>query len=383
MNATSLPDNTQGTARTTILLVDDDPGILEGVADLLTLSDFDVLTAQDGHSALGVMNTSTPDLIVSDIMMPDMDGYDFYEAVRSNPNWTTIPFIFLTARGQRTDISRGNRLGADHYIVKPFEPEDLLSAITGRLKRVRDIEMVVRSDVEQMKQQLITIFSHELRTPLTYIYGYVNLLQDNGALDDREMASQMIDGIRKGAERLVNLVEDLMLLVRVDSGVVGMEIQLRSGSHSLTDIVQDAVSKCSVLTRESRVQIHVDIPEELHVLCMRDYVMDSVRRLVENGIKFAKRTGGDVWVRAQQTCDMVRVEVEDNGIGIEAAQLAHIFERFRQIDRPMMEQQGVGLGLTICQALVHLHMGEMSVTSQPGVGSTFAFTLPLAEEVEQ
>src|SRR5262245_12632287 len=119
----------------TVLVVDDDQVILETVEDILRLSGYNTLAASNGVKALERLYASSPDLIVSDISMPDMDGYQFYEAVRANPAWTLIPFIFLSARGQRTDIRRGTRLGADAYLVKPFEPEDLLGAVEARLAR--------------------------------------------------------------------------------------------------------------------------------------------------------------------------------------------------------------------------------------------------------
>ena len=115
-----------------ILLVDDNPAILEGVADLLELQGYQVLTASSGNQAVTQMQSKKPDLVISDIMMPGMDGYEFYKVVRSNPEWVPIPFIFLTARGQQRDIRRGNSLGADAYLTKPFEPDDLISARSAR-----------------------------------------------------------------------------------------------------------------------------------------------------------------------------------------------------------------------------------------------------------
>src|SRR5690606_31102519 len=176
------------TSRSHILLVDDDRAILEGVADLLSLHGYDVMTAASAKSALKVMQQQVPDLVISDIMMPGMDGYAFYEAVRDNPAWTPIPFIFLAARGQPTDVRRGQSLGADAYVTKPFDPEDLLIAVKARLRRARDIQAAAMSDVEKMKKRLITAFSHELRTPLTIIYGYVNMLRDeHGDLPEAEV----------------------------------------------------------------------------------------------------------------------------------------------------------------------------------------------------
>src|SRR5687767_11908185 len=209
-----------------ILLVDDDPGILESVSDLLRLTGYKVITALNGALALPLMEQYQPDIIISDIMMPVMNGYELFEAVRSNPVWTAIPFIFLTAQGQRKDVAFGQRLGADAYVTKPFEPVDLLLAIENRLMRVRQLTSITEADLARMKQEIITLFSHELRTPLTYIVGYVTLLEDHRS-SDPESIDDMVDGVKRGADRLVSLVEDLMLMVRIDGGVVAAEILQR------------------------------------------------------------------------------------------------------------------------------------------------------------
>ncbi len=360
-----------------ILLVDDDPAILEGVADLLELHGYEVSTAINGREALAVMQRRVPDLVISDIMMPDMDGYEFFNAVRSNPAWTPIPFVFLTARGQPTDIRRGSNLGADAYLTKPFEPEDLLVTVRGRLKRVRDIQAVAQADIDRMKQQLITIFSHELRTPLTYIYGYVNLLQEQHANLDRTTLETMLDGIQRGADRLVRLVEDLMLVVRIDSGVVGMEIMLRRVPVQLDTLIAEIVLKCQPMADEHHVTISVSLPEGLAVFGMPLYLEDALARIVDNAIKFCKQEGGRVTISAEAIDREVVISVRDDGIGIEPTQHQAIFERFLQLNRDSLEQQGIGLGLTIARDIVRLHGGDISVESEVGVGSVFFIHLPL------
>ena len=139
----------------TVLVVDDDPTILDSVSDLLRISGYRILSATNGIEGLHIMQSNTPDLIIADIMMPEMDGYQFYEAVRENSAWTPIPFIFLTARGEQKDIRRGYMLGADQYLTKPFEAEDLLVAVEKRLERIRAIQAVTKDEVEQVKQQLL------------------------------------------------------------------------------------------------------------------------------------------------------------------------------------------------------------------------------------
>jgi two-component system sensor histidine kinase/response regulator len=361
----------------TILLVDDDPAILEGVVDLLQLYGYNLLTASDGKLALEVMQDYTPDLVISDIMMPEMDGYEFYEAVRSRPEWVPIPFIFLTARGQQVDIRRGQSLGADAYLVKPFEPEDLLIAIDARLKRARAIQAVTQADVDQMKQQLITIFSHELRTPLTYIYGYVNLLQDGRNELDSATVDEMLEGVRLGAERLVKLVEDLMLMVRIDSGVVRIEIEQRSEPLELGGVVATVVNKYQHLAAKNKVVIKTDIPPGLVISGVRIYVGEALMRLVENAIKFANPGEGEVVITGAVQDETVVIAVADNGIGINPASQKDIFERFVQLNRDLLEQQGIGLGLPIARSLMELHGGEIILKSQVGKGSVFTLLFPM------
>ncbi len=371
------PDSIPITPQATILLVDDDPSILEGVADLLSLYGYRVVTATDGYTGLEAMSHTLPDLVISDITMPNMDGYAFFEAVRSNGAWTTIPFIFLTARGQQNDIRRGHSLGADAYLVKPFEPEDLLIAVQGRLSRVRDIQLAAQSETERMKQQLITTFSHELRTPLTYIYGYINLLLDQLETLDPETLREMLVGVFQGAERLVHLVEDLMLLVRIDSGVVEMEVALRQSTERIAVIVDEVLHAYHAAAEARQVQINVSVSEEVGEYCASTYLQDVLSRLVDNAVKFCRQGEGRVVIEGARNDGHLVIAVHDNGIGIAPAHQGLIFERFQQLDRDVLEQQGIGLGLTLARALVQLQGGEIAVESAPGRGSVFTVILPL------
>ncbi len=377
MSLPTYPDNGQELSGVVILLVDDDPAILEGVADLLELHGFEVMTARDGRAALSAMQHKVPDLVISDIMMPDMDGYAFFEAVRSNSAWTAIPFIFLTARGQQIDVRRGQILGADAYLIKPFEPEDLLVTVEGRLKRVRDIHSAAQADIDRLKSQLITVFSHELRTPLTYVYGYINLLREQFDMLDRESIMEMLDGIYRGAERLVHLVEDLMLMVRIDSGVVEMEIALGQSMGRVGTIVEKVLGDFQPAAEARNVQIEVDVPDEVAACCASLYLEDALSRLVDNAIKFCRQDHGCVVIRGAEQDGQIMLSVQDNGIGITPAFRELIFERFEQLDRDVLEQQGIGLGLTLARRLVRLHGGDILVESEPGQGSTFTIVLPL------
>ena len=363
----------------TILIVDDDPVILTNIADVVRIAGYNLLIAKNGLEALQVMQQHTPDLIVADIMMPAMDGYQFYQAVRENLAWTPIPFIFLSAKGEQKDIRRGYSLGADHYLTKPFEPEDLLLAIEVRLQRVADIQAAAHNDVERTKRQLLTTFGHELRTPLTYIYGYLGLLQQEAGHLDEDEAEEMLSAVHRGVNRLGKLVEDLLLMVCIDSGVVKAELDRYSQPVNLNMEIPEAARELGVEASKRNIVISITLPDNLIVLGRPAYLRDVFRRLIDNAIKFSKPDGGHIWIETELQAEYGIVKVRDAGIGISSEHQKHLFGQFQQFNRDIMEQQGVGLGLAIAGKLTHLHGGDIQVASQPDQGSTFGVRLPLCK----
>src|SRR4029453_13978974 len=151
-----------------VLVVEDDIHLLEGIRDILELDGYTVLTAENGTHGLDVLQgqSSPPDLIVSDIMMPKMDGIQFLKEVRKESRWLDIPFIFLTAKGEKSDYQKGMRLGVDDYVVKPYVPGDLLIKIESRLERLRTVRTAHSEVMAGLKRQILTILNHEFRTPL-------------------------------------------------------------------------------------------------------------------------------------------------------------------------------------------------------------------------
>lgn len=365
----------------TILVVDDDETILSSMVDILRLKGYRLLMAANGVQAMNVLQHHIPDLILSDIAMPEMDGYQFFEAVRENPAWVTIPFIFLTARGQQKDIRLGYGLGVDHYITKPFEPDDVLVAVENRLQRTAAIQAATRDEVEHTKQQLMTAFGHELRTPLTYIYGYVSLLQEGHDDMSDEVLDKVLGDAQLGVERLIRLIEDLMLLVNIDSGLTALEIRKYRKEVGIAQSIGNAMRKLRTKAERWNLSFVLPTDEDLVINGMPDYVESIFERLIDNAIKFSK-PGGRITVMAEIQDGFGVISVHDDGIGIAPDQQKHLFTRFRQIDRQKREQQGVGIGLAIVEGLTQLHGGRIDVVSQPDEGSTFTVWLPIAQEAE-
>lgn len=362
--------------QTTVLVVDDEQTILENLVDLLEVSGYRVLCATNGAEALELMASQAPDAIISDIMMHEMNGYDFYWAVRGNPAWTLIPFIFLTARGQVSDIRYATGLGADHYIVKPFEPTDLLVALESRLKRMRDARRAAEAGVEQMKQRFLTLFSHELRTPLSTVYGYASMLREEHTHLSEDEIDEMLAGMHRGAVRLARLVEDLMLMVRIESGAAAFEVERLRARTDMVPLIFEVVRDFSVKAEARHVRLQIQAPRELMGVFVPAYAKDALARLVDNAIKFSKPEGGTVELIASSHNGKIAIAVQDHGIGVHPARFDQLFQQFEQIDRQTMEQQGMGLGLTIAQSLARLQGGEIAVQSQPDAGSTFTLLLP-------
>ncbi|MBC7228333.1 MAG: hybrid sensor histidine kinase/response regulator [Thermoflexales bacterium] len=362
-----------------ILVVEDHEPLLYAIRKVLERAGYSVLTATDGQKGLEVMERVRPDLIVADIMMPNMDGYEFYQAVRARPDGLTIPFIFLTARTAREDILRGKGLGAEDYLTKPFDPEELLVVVRSRLKRAEEVQQAAASEFDRLKQQIVTILSHELRTPLTYITGYTEMaLEDLPSLSPSAL-QQFLEGIQRGSERLNRLVQDLLTVIRLDTGQAETEFRLLVRPHGdFAEVVRRTVSRYEPLAAQNDIRLEVRGPSELPpVPLCEPFFSDALGRLVENAIKFSRGKGKRVLVETSLAGEWVEVSVTDNGVGIRPEEIPHLFERFRQIDRERMEQQGVGLGLAIARELIRLHGGEITVESMYGVGSRFTIRLPL------
>jgi signal transduction histidine kinase len=363
-----------------ILVVEDHGPLLEAIRHVLELENYTVLTAANGLEALETMKRVCPDMIIADIMMPRMDGYDLYEAIRARPEWVPIPFIFLTARSEKEDMLKGKSLGVEDYIIKPFDPQELLVAVQARLGRAQAIREASEASFEHLKQQIINTLSHELRTPLTYIQGYTAL-----ALETPPSAEDLEDfllSIKRGADRLTRLVEDMLLLVRLDTGQAEEEFAVLSQTQSdLGEVIERTVRQHKEQSTEQGVTLEVELADELPVVRLSEpFFVDALSRLLNNAIRFSRREEKWIKVTAKVKEAWTEITVQDNGIGIAADQIPHLFERFRQIDREEMEQQGAGLGLAIAQQLIELHGGEIQVKSEIGKGATFTIRLPIAEE---
>jgi len=364
-----------------ILLIEDDQALLEGMHDFLELSGYHVTTAENGLVALDVLDAddSLPDLIVSDIMMPDMDGYQLLEAVRANQEWMRIPFIFLTAKTTRPDIRWGKQLGADDYLTKPFDVEDLLVAIESRLRRQTEMDQLNKNRLVEMQKNILNALHHEFRTPLHFVIAYSDLIiSGDEELDPQELRSYLLE-IHKGGERLMRLVEDVLLLVEMQTDEAAKLYQLRKTDiHNLSDYVTNVIADFQVRAEEAGISLSYHASPDLPPIeGDGTFLSIAMRHLVDNAIKFTKNHGSRVEISLTRDDGHVAITVTDDGIGVSPKEHERLFDMFYQSNRDKLEQQGTGVGLAIVKHIADLHGGRVDLDSEPGKGASFTLYLPV------
>ena len=363
-----------------ILVVEDDVSLLHGIRSILQLDEYEVLIAENGIEALRIMYEQTvpPDLIISDIMMPQMDGNQLLEEVRKEAKWIEIPFIFLTAKSGRGDVQQGVAMGADDYITKPYDPEYLRVTVRSKLKRKEHLGRIHADNVEQIKRNILTILNHEFRTPLTFVVAYADMLNISTDLNSLENGTEMLNflkGISSGAERLRQLIENFITLVEMETGEAEHTLQLRKSiikdpatflKTVCDDVLDDTNERCTITVDDNTPPFYAD----------DTYLARALRHLIENAAKFSEKdTPINIHVRYEE--NTVVISVRDEGRGIPEDEHDKIWEMFYQVKRDIYEDQGAGSGLAIVKGIVALHGGNVGVESAIGEGSTFTIRLPI------
>ncbi len=365
-----------------ILLVEDDAALREGMSDTLESEGYETVQAGNGLEGLEALKRIFPDLIISDIMMPEMDGYTFHTEVANDPKTATVPFIFLTAKSDQSDVLKGLRVGVDAYLTKPFDLEQLLAHVQNKLHRFAVVRKQAMERLEELQHQIVNMFSHELRTPLTYITGYTDLLGSSSISPDE--LKLFLRGLRAGTDRLNRMVENILTLVHLGTQVYDQEYaEYAVAGANVGRFVLDSVNTYRDDAAGKGLGIEVDVEESLPpVRHLETLLPRALNCLLDNAVKFSRTAGCKITVRAYAFEGRVIVDVIDEGIGIAPEDQERIFEPFVQIDRAKYEQAGVGIGLTIARGLARVHQGDVIVESQHGVGSKFSLWLPAAEAVE-
>ena len=390
----SLPNvsATDGQPRARILVADDNTDMREYLRRLLATK-YDVAAVGDGESALAAMQGKRFDLVLSDVMMPKLDGFGLLRALRADEKTRTIPVILLSARAGEESRVEGLGAGADDYLIKPFSARELMARVEAHLnlQRVRReseeavLQLMAREQkarasaeiANRVKDDFLAMLSHELRTPLNAIFGWTHLLK-LGKLSDIERA-RGIDIIQRNAEAQRAIIDELLDISRIVTG----KLQLDPKPVELVGVIEAAIDAVRPAAEAKHIEIVTTLdPNAMLVMGDAVRLQQVVWNLLSNAVKFTPPEGR-VEVEVKVVGPQLEVVIRDTGEGIEPEFLPYIFERFRQADTSAKRMHGgLGLGLSIVNSLVAMHSGSIRAESEgKGKGTTFIVTLPLITEL--
>ena len=303
----------------TILIIDDEPALLLGLTAIIRRHGYNVITAADGNEGLRKAREAMPDLILSDVMMPPPNGFELRRLMSLDTILSPIPFIFLTARSNVEDRVSGIREGADDYITKPFETEELIARIEAVLRRVKteqargreQMKAIARQDMDKLRNETLQNFHHELRTPLTNILMPLELAANN-RFSTPEEQSKFISIALNNADRLESLVTDLIMLSNVDHGNLNTIRQtIDMDVHILAPI-----RKRLERYKQKELELFTEISEQGKITAPRREFIHAVTHLMDNAIKFSPEKGQIKLDVRPGSNGGVEIEIQDNGPGI-------------------------------------------------------------------
>ncbi|OQY26817.1 MAG: hypothetical protein B6244_12580 [Candidatus Cloacimonetes bacterium 4572_55] len=356
---------------TKILVIEDEIQLRKPIKHILESQSYIVLEAENGRAGIEMARKHLPDLIICDILMPEINGYEVLETLRNDPETENMPFIFLTAKTDPTEIRKGMGLGADDYLTKPFQIKDLLDAVQARLRR----RAISQKPMEELRFHLCNMLPHEFRTPLTAILGYAKFLTDEKMHLERNIIQQFAGGIYENSVRLKRIVENYLLysqfrLYEHDSGNLTDQNEIRPWTErnivNISRLIRDAaIDLASDYGRSS--DLIMDMPNVNHSLSIKSFVR-IIEEVLDNCFKFSE-IGTPVRLQILIHGERLILQITDQGHGMSEAQTDRINSR-NSSDGREYEQQGVGLGLAIVQLLCRLTQSQFLVESKPKKGTT-------------
>jgi two-component system sensor histidine kinase/response regulator len=355
--------------RPVVLVVDDEPKNVQLLTDLLESRNYSVCTATDGEQGLAVARERLPDVVLLDVMMPRLNGFEVCRRLKTEQRTAMIPVLLVTSLDARQDRIAGIDAGANDFLTKPIDSADLIlrvrnAAATRQLHQQVATQLRQLQDLEKARDTLTHMIVHDLRSPLTGLRAYLDLLKmaADGSADVLEYASEA----QVIALRLTEMISQVLDVSRMESGQMPLALK----ETNLTALLPQAVA--SLGPPPSEITVAYELPSSpVSISCDPDLVSRVVVNLVGNAFKFTPKKGR-VCVGLADEPDRVRITVEDNGPGIPPEFRTKVFEKFGQA--PLGQASGTrssGIGLTFCKLAVEAHGGRIGLESPPGSGARF------------
>jgi signal transduction histidine kinase len=371
-----------------ILAVDDIPDNLFLLKTVLEDEGYLIYTAQDGQTALSMIEQEPPDLILLDVMMPKMDGCEVTRRIRENKKLPHIPILLITAHIELSPVD-GLDAGADDFIRKPFDPDELMARVRSLLRLKHSIDE--REEIARQREDFISRLTHDLRTPLVAADRMMNLIRQGAFCEVTPMFDEALGTMIRSNQNLLQMVNTLLEVHRHEAGSKAMTF----ASCNLAEVIQEVVQELTPLAEEKGLLLSfyklLEPTNSFQITGDRLELRRVVMNLVGNAIKFTDNGAIDVsldctssigkddnGVDGSSSKDWLIISVKDTGAGIPVEDLDHLFNRFRQ---GRHKRSDSGLGLYLSRLIVEAHQGRIEVSSELGQGSTFRVYLPIETQV--
>jgi len=376
-----------------ILIVDDIPQNIQILGSILSHYDYQIAYAESGIVALKMLDQVSFDLVLLDIMMPEMDGFEVCRRMKSNKATMDIPVIFLTAKSDSGSLEQAFEIGGQDYVVKPFNIQELLSRVKTHIKLKQNNDAVRKQQVEleQVNDQLIkantakdkffSIIAHDLKNPFSDLTSLSELLKQNIKKYDSDKVERFVNQIYKLSKRGYSLLENLLEWSRSQTGGIEWKPEI----IHLQKIVLESIAFTENLAANKQIELINEVRESTKVYADANMLRTVLRNLITNAIKFNSPQGSvkiadttfDIGDELSTATKMIQISVQDTGIGLEQVDLDKLFRiDVSNVSIGKSKEKGTGLGLILCKEFVERNGGTISAVSEVDRGSSFSFTVP-------
>ena len=364
-----------------ILIVDDVVSNVLLLKILLTNEKFQVCTASNGNMCIEMAKSEHPDLILLDVMMPDLNGFDTAVILKKDPETQEIPIIFLTALNNPSDLVKGFQVGANDFLTKPFNKEELVMRVMHQIQLVAAKRIIIRQNEElkrtiSNRDKMYSVIAHDLRSPMASIRMVLNLAVNVVSKDIvGEEIFGLLDKANRESEETHDLLDNLLKWTKSQTGRLSVVYQ----ELDLDDIVPGVVDIFRMIAEMKKIELkYIPADEKLIVHADNHMIKTIIRNFLSNAVKFTPE-GKSVEVFYKREGDFARISVRDHGVGIEPDRVEAIFHT-GETTYGTGGEEGSGLGLQLCQDFARKNGGDAHVESTLGEGSTFSFTVPLKKD---
>jgi two-component system, sensor histidine kinase and response regulator len=357
-----------------ILVIEDDFAVRSSILELLNEEGFETYEAENGKIGIEKAKKYYPDLIISDILMPEVDGYGVLNELQKDPNTSTIPFIFLSARTEVSDIRMGMTGGADDYLTKPYKATDLLDAVHSRLSKKNKSD----AKLDEIFKSISMSLPHELRTPLISILGFSQIIQEDYSSLSPEETIDMAENINAAGFNLLSIIEKFLVYSRLEVlSSIKKRYDIVNGSVT-GDVKNMILSVASYQAKKAgRVTDLETIITDSSLKISKDHFELLLSEIFENSFKFSK-PGSVVEIKSGIENSSYLIKITDHGIGMTLEQINKV-GLLKQFDRKINNQNGTGMGLGIINKIAEIYGLELKIESKPGDYTTVKVEIPVSK----